>query len=504
MKKLALKLKESAFAVLPITLTVLVLGLTIGGFDAYVTIGFLVGAVMLIIGMALFTLGADTAMMPIGETMGASLTKTKKLWLILGVSFVTGLLVTIAEPGLLVLTSRLSEAMPNPELNKNILLFAVGGGVGLFLLIAMVRTIFNIDLNKLLIVFYTVVFIVAIILTALGKADFLPAAFDSGGATTGAITVPFIMAYGIGIAAIKGGDKASDSFGYIALASIGPIIAVMIWGVFSTPPTEYVFSLESFNIIDYLTTIPSSMLEVLLPVLMILGFFLIFQFTLIKLPKKSLLKIFIGIVYSIIGLAIFLSGANVGFLYAGSLLGQKLAETSFNWILIPIGVLVGCFIVAAEPAIVVLNEKVEEISGGTIKKKTMLFALMAGIGVSIGLSMLRILFKINIWWMIAPGYLISIVLTFFVPKVFTAVAFDSGGVASGPMTSAFLLPFAMGACSALGGNILSDAFGVIAMVAMTPLITIQIVGLIATIKTKRLAKLMPAAEADDYEIIELV
>lgn len=505
MKKLALKLKESLFAVLPITVTVFALGITIGGIDLPTLLSFLIGAVMLVLGMGLFTLGADTAMMPIGEMMGISLTKTKKLWLILAVSFFTGILITIAEPGLMVLAERLSSAMPDPVLNKWILVGVVGIGVGIFLLISMLKTIFQINLNKLLIIFYSILFAFVAVLVIIGKSDFLAVAFDSGGATTGAITVPFIMAFGIGIASIKGDEKASDSFGYIGLASIGPILAVLIWGLFSTPPNSFPTGSGTLDIIEYITELPTYLFDVMLPLATIIAFFMVFQLTLIKMSKKNLIKIFVGAIYTLIGLALFLTGANIGFFPVATLLGQNLALTSYNWILIPIGILLGCFIVAAEPAIVILNEKVEEISGGTIKKRTMLIALMAGIGMSIGISMIRILYDVNILWIIVPGYVISLSLSFFVPKVFTAVAFDSGGVASGPMTSAFLLPLAMGACEAVGGNILTNAFGVIAMVAMTPLIAIQVVGLIAVLKSKNLAKKASAITiSDDYEIIDLV
>lgn len=501
MKKFAQKLKESTFAVLPITVVVLALGITLGGMNMETVLGFLVGAVMLVIGMSFFTLGADIAMMPMGETIGSTLTKTKKLWLILIVSFITGVLVTIAEPGLLVLAERFASGMDNAAAAKTVLVMVVGIGVGLFLLISMIKTIFQIDLNKLLIVFYGLMFVLAIIISIMGK-PILSVAFDSGGATTGAITVPFIMAYGIGIASIKGNERAEDSFGYIALASIGPILAVLIWGVFSTTPTEFPSESGGFNILDYILKLPDSLMEVLIPLATIFAFFLLFQFLLIKLPRSKLVRILIGVFYTLIGLTLFLTGANIGFYPVGNALGQQIGSTDYNWILIPIGILVGCFIVAAEPAIVVLNEKVEEISGGTITKRTMLISLMAAIGIAVGLAMLRALYGISIWWMIAPGYLISLALTFFVPKVFTAVAFDSGGVASGPMTSAFLLPFVMGACSAVEGNILTDAFGVIAMVAMMPLVTIQIVGLIAKIKMSKFVK--PQTQlVDDYEIVEL-
>jgi len=525
MRKFLIKLKESSYAVLPITVTVITFGLifgvfkTDGVFNAEMFAGFLIGAAMLVIGMALFTLGADIGMMPIGELMGQSLTKTKKLWLILVVSFITGVLITIAEPGLFLLAYQLTNGIVKDEriLQLIIIMMVVGIGVGIFLLISMLKTIFNISLNKLLVIFYSGVFVIVVIMVILGKDPFLPVSFDSGGATTGAITVPFIMAFGIGIAAIKGGEESADSFGYIGLASIGPISAVMIWGLFTDPKVlNYEVSHEAFSLFKYVeldifgNSFPVSLLFVFLPLAAIFLFFLVFQATLIKMPKKKVYNIVIGVIYTLFGLALFLTGANVGFGPAGKSLGEILGgHDTFSWALIPIGVLVGCFIVAAEPAIVILNQKVDEISGGTIKKRTMLIALMAAIGASIGLAMIRALYHVNILWMLVPVYVISLALSFFVPKVFTAVAFDSGGVASGPMTSAFLLPLAIGASiGATGGteNILTEAFGVIAFVAMTPLIAVQAVGLIARIKLARINRLAPviaAATYSDYDIIEL-
>lgn len=502
LKNLLVKLKESSIAVLPILITVLTLSLILGAKAANIG-GLVVGALMLIIGMTFFTLGADVAIMPIGELMGSGLTKTRKLILILIISFITGLLITIAEPGLMVLGEQL-----NPIINKWILVITVGAGVGIFLMISMLRTIFKLSLNVLLLGFYIAVFTFAIILSVTGKADLLTVAFDSGGATTGAITVPFVMAFGIGIASIKGKADADDNFGLIALCSIGPILAVLILSIVNSgssliiPESDYSFSFNNF-----LTVIPNTFLDVGVPILMLLGFFLLFQVFIIHVSKSRLIKIFIGLIYTMFGLMIFLIGANVGFMPIGNWLGNKLGQASYRWVLIPIGFVIGCFIIAAEPSIQVLNKKVEEISDGIIKSRSMLIALMIGVGMSIALSMIRVLFDISIWWIIAPGYLIAIVLTFFTPKIFTAVAFDSGGVASGPMTSAFLLPLAMGACegvSSVGGSgdLLAFAFGVIALVAMTPLITIQLMGFFASLKAKRISGKSRIIE--DYQVIDLV
>lgn len=495
MKKLLLKFKETVFSVLPITLIVLILGLTIAPLESEMIWSFIVGAVFVIIGMSLFSLGAEISMIQMGEKIGASITKQRNIYLIVIVSFILGIIVTIAEPDLLVLAEQLSDAI-----NEYVLIVAVGVGVGIFLVIALLRIVFQIKLRTLLLIFYPIVFLIGIFV----PENFLSVAFDSGGVTTGPITVPFIMALGIGVASLSNKNNAEDSFGLVALCSIGPIISVFILGMFNdTSELAYdsvLYSPTGENILlTFIKEIPYYMSEVAIALAPVFVFFLIYQFA--KLPIKQLIKIIIGLVYDYIGLVIFLTGVNVGFLPAGNMIGSLIGISKYSWVLIPIGILVGFFIVAAEPAVHVLNSQVEEISGGTIKKRNMLIALMCGTGLSLAFSMIRVLTGISIWWFIVPVYAIALILTFFVPKVFTSVAFDSGGVASGPMTATFLLPFAIGASNSLGGNIMSDAFGVVAMVAMTPLVTIQLMGLFYAIKLKK-SKPTPYALPMPEKILE--
>jgi hypothetical protein len=496
-KNLLLKLKESAFAVLPITAIVLIMAIAVGGIRGDIIWQYLISAVMLIIGMGLFSLGAEVAMVPMGEAIGSKIISLKKLFTILLICFIMGFLITISEPDLMVLADLLAKI-----LNRYILIACVGIGVGIFMIFAVLRVIFNIKLRTLLIISYAIVFVLAIFV----PAEFLPLAFDSGGVTTGPMTVPFIMALGIGFASKKGGSDMEDSFGWVALGSVGPIIAVMVMGLFAdtssiganafTPPSTTV---ESGLFSNFLKAFPTFFSEVAIALLPILAFILVFNFISLKLNKKTLFRIIIGIIYVYVGLVLFLTGVNAGFAPVGMLLGKVIVEKGWAWLLVPLGMLVGFFIVIAEPAVHVLGAQVEEISGGTIKKRSIYFSLMLGISVSIGLAMVRVVTGISIWWLLIPGYAISVVLTFIVPKVFTAIAFDSGGVASGPMTTTFLLPFAVGGVMTTGGNILTDAFGIVAMVAMTPLITLQILGLISAVKTKRLK----SAEVIPEDIIVL-
>ncbi len=501
-KNLFIKIRESCSAVLPITAIVLLLHFTISPMPTGLLAMFLFGAVFLILGMGIFTLGADMAMMPMGEKVGASLTHSKRLWLLIVISFVFGMVITIAEPDLTVLARQVPSV---PDLT---LIVTVACGVGIFLVLALLRVIFQIRLSTLLLIFYGIVFLLA----AFSSVDFVSVAFDSGGVTTGPITVPFIMALGIGVASVRG-DRTSrdDSFGLVALCSIGPILSVLLLGLFfdSSSGSYGVEQIEAVQSAGELFRLfggmlPEYMWEVFVALAPIVIFFALFQAFSLKLSARQLIKMGVGVLYTYFGLVFFLTGVNAGFLSAGSYLGKTIAALPYRWILIPLGMIIGFFIVAAEPAVHVLNKQVEEISNGSISRRSMLMTLSIGVSVAIGLAMLRILTGISIWYCILPGYVIALALTFFVPKIYTAIAFDSGGVASGPMTATFLLPFAMGACESTGGNVLTDAFGIVALVAMTPLIAIQILGLISHCKNKKAkqsATVLP--EAPEEDIIEL-
>jgi hypothetical protein len=475
-KKLKAKTLEALSSVMPISIIVFVLSSYAVPIPIGTTIMFLVGVALLIIGMGFFSLGADIAMMPMGETVGAQFAKSRKLWFVVLISFLMGFIVTAAEPDLRVLANQVA-AIPD-----TILISIVALGVGLFLVIATLRVVFHIGLNYILLLFYIVVFGVS----AFAPKAFLSVAFDSGGVTTGPITVPFIMAVGIGLSAARSNkDSQDDSFGLVAICSIGPIIAVLLLGIGFNPqdttymPVEVVDVVTTRDVVQqYLTRLPEYLKDVLIALSPIMAFFLLFQVVFKSVPKKQLATVGIGFLYTLTGLVLFLTGVNVGFIPVGHLLGWEIAASEYKWALIPLGMVIGYYIVAAEPAVHVLNKQVEEVSGGAISRRAMKLSLSIGVAFSLALSMIRILTGLSIFWLLIPGYVLALVLTFFTPKIFTGIAFDSGGVASGPMTTTFLLPLAMGACESVGGNVLTDAFGVVAMVAMTPLITIQLLGLI--------------------------
>ena len=496
------KLNEALSSVIPITLIVLLLSATITPMPVGTLVMFLVGAVLLIVGMAFFQLGTDVSMTPMGEGIGAQLPRTKNLFVVTGITLLIGILITIAEPDLQVLAEQV------PSIPNMLLIWTVAIGVGLFFVIAVLRTVLKIRLSLLLIVFYIVVFLLSIFV----PNDFVSVAFDSGGVTTGPITVPFIMALGVGLASIRGDrDAQDDSFGLVALCSIGPILAVLLLGIFYrngdpsyTPITVPDIADTKELALLFVHGLPEYIHEVVSALIPIIAFCVLFQLIFRRFHRMQLQKIGIGFIYTFVGLALFLTGVNVGFMPAGHYLGQQLAKSGHSWILVPLGMLIGYFLVTAEPAVHVLNRQVENITNGGISQRAMMLSLSIGVACSVGLAMLRVLTGISIYWMLVPGYLAALALTFFVPKIFTGIAFDSGGVASGPMTTTFLLPFSMGACEALGGNVLTDAFGIVAMVAMTPLLTIQALGLIYQHKQKaeETVQELPAADEDEIIVLE--
>ena len=507
LKELKEKIVEALVSALPITAIVYVLALTpFFDFSTAELITFTIGAVFLILGIGLFNLGADLAMTPMGTHVGAGLSRQKKLGLLLSVCFVLGMLITIAEPDLQVLANQVSAVM-----NGTLLIYTVGLGVGAFLVIAILKIVFRKQLSQFLMLFYMLLFAMALMLVVNGNEALLPMAFDSGGVTTGPITVPFIMALGVGISKVLGDPRSKDnSFGLVALCSVGPILAVLLLGIFSTNDLTYAvpdYSVSSDVLGTYLHSLGHTCKEVAVALGMIVVFFLVCQVTFLKLNARQLQRIAVGVVFTYIGLVIFLTGVNVGFMPIGYKLGYALSQMSETFLIL-FGLLMGVLCVLAEPAIHVLNSQVEDVTGGTVSKKSMLLGLCIGVGSAIALSMIRIIFDFSLAYYIIPGYFISLALSLFVPPVYTAIAFDSGGVASGPMTSGFILPFAVGACVNLQGAdaVLRDGFGVVALVAMAPLITIQLLGFRGIIAERRAEKraLKRILDADDQQIINFM
>lgn len=481
------KVKDAFSSVLPISAIVLILCFSVVPLQSGTLLSFMVGILMVVVGMGLFTLGADTAMTPIGEYVGTTVMRSKKIWIIAPVCFIVGVLITVSEPDLQVLATQLAKTI-----DFWTLIITVGVGVGVFLAIAFLRMVLKIRLSFILIFCYVAIFV----LSCFVPETFVPLAFDAGGVTTGPMSVPFIIAIGVGVAAIENEKgNATDGFGLTALCSVGPIIAVMILGIIFKPESIDGINNGGINpetsrelLSTYVNAIPHYIKEVGVALLPMVAFFFIFRLFGHRIAKNDLVRIIIGVFYTYLGLVLFLVGVNVGFLPVGSYIGEMIGNLDYNWIIVPIGMVLGYFVVSAEPAVHVLTKQVYEITSGAIPKKALRISLMVGVAFSVGLAMIRIICHISIMYFLIPGYLIAIMLTFIVPETFTAIAFDSGGVASGAMTASFLMPLALGLCRAVGGNIATEGFGVVAFVAMTPLIAIQILGLVYKIKLARLKK----------------
>ncbi len=492
------KIRESLVSVLPIIAIVTVLCLFLVPMQPNLLLTFLIGALMIVVGLGLFSLGAERSMTIIGNKIGTALTKIGKLPVILLVAFALGVAVTVAEPDLQVL----ADTVPN--IDKTVLLLAVGIGVGLFMVVCMLRILYGINLRWVLLGCYVVIFALA----AFTDRDFLCIAFDSGGVTTGPMTVPFILALGVGISHVRSDRQAeADSFGLVSLCSIGPILSVLLLGFFSEDSggtaeiTRVSFESTTGIGTAFLQALPVYMKEMAMAMLPIVAIFVLFQLFVFRMNTRSFGKIFVGILYTYIGLVLFLTGVNVGFSSLGAELGAALVESGKEWLLIPLAAVLGWFIISAEPAVAVLEKQIEEVSAGTIPGKAIKLSLSIAIALAMALAMLRVVTGISILWFLVPGYAIALGLSFFVPNIYTAIAFDSGGVASGPMTATFMLQFMVGVSIALGGNVLTDAFGIVAMVAMMPLLSIQVVGFYYQRKARKVTQELESY--GDCDIIEL-
>ena len=508
LKVLLKKINEATVSVLPVTAIVLLLNFSplAVSFTGRETVVFVCSAILLIFGMALFNLGADIAMTPMGEQIGSGLSKTGKFKTLLSICFIMGVFITIAEPDLSVLASQVKDVV-----NSTALTIAIGAGVGIFLVLSILKIVFRVSLAQMLTYFYLILFaLVSLGLTVSPKTfeSFLPLAFDSGGVTTGPITVPFIMALGVGVSATLGDKRDRESnFGFIALCSIGPILAVMCLGVFSKGTVNY--ELPDYGM--HLSHAPQTLLHTLKNVAIAIGpiviFFFILQAIFMRATRRKTKQIVIGIFYTFFGLVIFLAAVEIGFMPIGFKMGAQFSKMN-KWLMIGMAFILGFTVVLAEPAIHVLKKQVETITGGAISKLSMLVALSVGVGLSIALSIVRVIYGFSVLYYLIPGYILSLGLSFFVPKIYTAIAFDSGGVASGPLTSTFILPFIIGVCSAMSGpsSVLTDAFGLVAMVAMTPLITIQTLGFkaVVTKRVKEKIAMKRILDADDEQIIKFM
>lgn len=480
------KLKEVSMSVLPITLLVVILSFTFVPVEGEMLIRFLIGAILVIIGLGIFLFGAHIGVVPIGHLMGETITKTNKVYLVGLLGFLLGFLINIAEPDIQILARQVNQASGGIISFVSILI-VVSIGVGLMVAIGLLRIIYEKPLNLLFTVAYFIIFLLGI--NAL--EEFLAISVDASGATTGAMTTPFILALGYGVSQLKGGKSVEeDSFGLVGMASAGPILAVLmmslIKGITNVQGEAEAFVANVGILSPYIRAFPQFFKEAFITILPLLILFIIFDKISFRLNRRSKSAIYKGLLYTYLGLSLFLVGVNAGFMEVGRVMGEYIA--TYNPKILPIiGFALGMVVVLAEPAVYVLTEQVEEVTAGHIKRKVILSALSIGIACAVSMSMLRIMIpSLKLWHFLLPGFALAIILTYIVPPIFVGIAFDSGGVASGPMTATFVLAFAQGAANAIPtANVLIDGFGVIAMVAMTPLVALQLLGLIFKIKARR-------------------
>ena len=488
MTLLASKLKENIYAMIPIILIVFILHLTVVPMTSVEWVRFSIGSFFIVIGLSLFLIGVDLAITPLGSLTGAEIAKTNKLYFVLLAGFILGFVISIAEPGLLVFANQV-DFVTNGAINASTILITVSIGLALLVALGFLRIIFNIPLFKILLVLYAMIGIMAIF----SSPTFLAIAFDASGATTGVLAVPFLLALSVGISKLKRDSKSQekDSFGLVAIASAGAIMGLLILGYFAEnltfgsslglgEPSPYMFS-------PFLEEFPSSLKDTLLAFTPLLGIFILLQLVGFKLSKRPLFRMIKGFIYALFGLFIFLVGVNAGFMDIGLLMGQTLAEKELKWVMVFAGFFIGLFTIIAEPAVSVLTHQIEDITSGYVKRRLVLIPLSIGVGFAIAISMLRIMIpELQLWHILLPGYLISLAMMFFVPKLFVGIAFDAGGVATGPLTATFTLAFVQGAANAYdSANVVTDGFGMIALVALAPIITLQLLGFVYKIRTRK-------------------
>jgi hypothetical protein len=468
------KLRETSMSVLPIVAIVIILNVTIAPVGWKAISHFSIGAVAIIVGLTLFLQGIDISIVSTGHQIGAKLMEKRSLPLLIGVGFIIGMFVTVADPQVNVFAQQVSNLAAN--IAKTPLIWAFGIGVGFFVALSFARVILKISFRWLIIIFYTLMVLASLLVDPF----FLGVAFDAGGATTGPLSVPLIIALGVGVGSVrKSSSSEEDSFGLVGIMAIGPIAAILVMGLFSGPVDQ-----SSINVVANESSLTlaalfiETIIEAFWALLPLLILFIVFQFTLLHQTRRQRIRMIEGLIYVAIGLILFLVGVNGAFMPVGSAIGSIIGASKYQHFLIPIGFFFGAVIVLAEPAVWVLTNQVNEVSGGAVKKSLILIFFSLGISVAVALAMVRIIFDLSLFQILIPGYIIAMVLSFFSPPLFTAIAYDSGTVASGPMSTSFLLAFTLGVSTSGGGDPFLDGFGIIALIVMTPMISLQLLGLI--------------------------
>lgn len=507
-------LKEVFVSSLPLVVIIIIVCGFLAPFDNindYVKL--IIGYISVIIGQVLFLDGLNISILPIGKLVGGSLIKLKRPVFIISFGLIFGLLATVAEPALVVLARQTNMIMP--IINETVFIWTLGAGIGVLVGFSLFRIMKDLNIKIVFAILYILTFLMVIFV----PNEFIALAFDGSGATTGDISVPFILALGMGVSITLSKHKSNDdTFGIIGLASVGPILALFIYGIIlnlkykGVLPPEQVYSPgEVSTAREIIIGNIQGVTLALIPVILV---FIPFQIFLIKQPIKEFINILLGTILVFIGLLIFLSGIDYGFAFAGKYIGEIFLDPTrpewFKWLILIVGFILGTAITLSEPAVTVLGEQLEEITNGHIKKLTIRLTLAIGIGFASLLSMVKILTEVNILYFLVPLYAIALIMMKFTPKLFVGLAFDSGGVSGGALTSAFLTPMTLGMAQAVAENskgvssILTNGFGIIAFISVTPLIAVQLLGIIYDIILKKEQKAIDTAEMDDLEELALL
>ena len=472
------RLGQSAIATIAIMAVVfLLMAVGVLPFESNLVIAFLIGGAMLAIGQAMFLVGIDLSILEVGRRAGTRLMRMKKIWLILIFGLVFGFVTTIAEPDAQVLIAQITSF--NPFLSTWLILSLFGIGAGLFVSFALFRVLKKVPLKYCLLVLYAIIFILAIF----APSEYLGFSFDAGSVATGTITAPFLLSLVIGICSVRSGSTKDDNFGAVAIVSTGPIIAVLILGIIAGPMASA--GVETEAAVGFVPILVENIKDVSIALSPLLVIFILLQIFILKLPLRQAIKALVGFLISYVGLICFLTGVFYGFSPMGTFVGENLAGLG-TWLILLLGAVLGFLIVFTEPSILVLAGEVEDVTSTLLKKWVIYLALGIGIAISVTIGLVHVVYNVNLWYIILPVMAVAILLSFVIPPIFTGIAFDSGGIASGTMTVAFILPICTGLSGVInGGNVLTEAFGLAGIVASVPILTIEILGLIYMVMNKK-------------------
>lgn len=465
------KLKEVLTSILPIVVVFSILAIFLLKLPGEEIAMFIFCIILVVLGFTIFLTGVEVGINPMGAIIGKEIPKRRSRMFMILVVFTISFLVTIAEPDVSVFATQVHEMFSS--INPGTLTLCIAVGVAFFLIVAAFRIIYKLSLRAIITAGYVVVAIMTIVLYATGNNEFIAIAFDSGGVTTGPVTVPVLLALGIGICSVGAKRNRMEGFGMIGLASIGPIIALLIMGLVSN--TTYAAGSESApeELTIGLELLWKEFVEsargVLIALLPLIAFFIVFKRVFLQHSWASIYYMVEAVAVAGIGVIIFLTGVYTGFMPVAIKLGVELA-TYEPFLVIILGFVLGFLVAFAEPAVSILGDQVQRASRGMLPRKLIIMVISVGVAFLVALGMMKTVYDLNLIWIIIPGYVITIVLMWLGEKDMVGIAFDAGGVSTGPMSVAILSSIYVGLSSALydGATAVINGFGLIALIALAP------------------------------------